>query len=463
MQSPDILQGDIKKCLFYLSVPLVCSMFMDTFNTIIDALWLGKSSTEALAAVNLAAFPIWMMYAVMGIVCVGVNSLLAQKIGEASISPKNQSDADAVASLGIGMSLCLGVILAAGVIWKGRSLLAFMAGPDSPLVDLGYSYLAFIFLFAPIYSLSEVLMAILRAHGDTKTPMHAYFIGCGLNIVLDPLFIFGWGPIPRWDILGAALASNVAFLIATLWMLWLIGRGRLKYRLPASRQRCFSWSIIGSILRIGSPPALASCVFSAVYMLLSPTISSFGTPAVAAIGIGHKLESATYLFCYGVAMACVTMIGQNIGARQYERAKAIAWTGVRFALLFSSALGLLFWLSPEPLTALFSSDPNVLSEANNYVTILAPAQLFAGVCVLIDGIFAGVGKTWPCMCVSIPCSLMRVPIAYWVTYHLNAGVSGVWIAISAMCILRGAIMACLFVGGVWEQDESKAVPAQAPV
>ena len=425
-------------------------MFMDTFNQVVDALWLGRSGTETLAAVNLAAFPIWMMYAVMGIVCVGVNSLLAQKLGEASLRPAAQKEAEAVASLGIGMSLCLGVVLAAAVIVWGRNILAYMAGPGSPLIDLGYSYLGFIFLFTPIYSLSEVLMAILRAHGDTKTPMNVYLLGCGLNIVLDPLFIFGWGPIPRLDIFGAALASNLAFLFAALWMIVLIGRGRLQYRFPSRRESCFSWNLFWGVLKIGSPPALASCVFSGVYMLLSPMVSSFGMEAVAAVGIGHKLENVTYMFCYAVALSCVTMIGQNVGAKQFSRADEIAWTGAKFALVFSSAVGLVYWFVPDLLTVWFSHDAAVISEADRYISILAPAQIFAGVCVLIDGIFAGVGKTWPCMCVSIPCSLLRVPLAYWAIHTWGMDVSGVWITISAMCILRGLIMMVLFGRGSWK-------------
>lgn len=450
MQAPDILQGNIKKCLLYLSIPLMCSMFMETFNNIVDALWLGRSGTEALAAVNLAAFPIWMMYAVMGIVCVGVNSVLAQKVGETSWRPEAEKEASALASLGIAMSLVLGTVLAAAALVGGRALLRYMAGDGSPLIELGYCYLGFIFIFTPIYSLSEVLMAILRAYGDTKTPMNVYLLGCGLNIVLDPLLIFGWGPIPRLDIFGAALASNLAFLIATLWMLCLIGQGRLAYRLPLRREKYFSWPLVWSILKVGSPPALASCVFSAVYMLLSPIVSAFGMEAVAAVGIGHKLENVTYMFCYAVALACVTMIGQNVGAKQYARANEIAWTGAKIACVFSCGVAVIYGFSPDVLTMSFSHDPAVISEADRYITILAPAQIFAGVCVLIDGIFAGVGKTWPCMCVSIPCSLLRVPIAYWATHTWHMDAAGVWITISAMCILRGAIMMVLFWRGSWK-------------
>ena len=428
----------------------MCSMFMETFNNIVDALWLGRSGTEALAAVNLAAFPIWMMYAVMGIVCVGVNSVLAQKVGEASWRPEAEKEAEALASLGISMSLGLGAVLALGVLLWGRELLRYMAGSGSPLIELGYCYLGFIFVFTPIYSLSEVLMAILRAHGDTKTPMHVYLLGCGLNIVLDPLFIFGWGPIPRWDIFGAALASNLAFLLATLWMVCLIGSGRLKYQFPTHGESYFSWPLVKDILRVGSPPALASCVFSGVYMLLSPVVSAFGMEAVAAVGIGHKLENVTYMFSYAVALACVTMIGQNVGAKQYERAESIAWEGAKISFLFSLLVGAVYGFFPDALTDWFSRDPAVIKEADRYVMILAPAQLFAGVCVLIDGIFAGVGKTWPSMCVSIPCSLLRVPLAYWATHVWNMDASGVWMTISAMCILRGAVMMVLFRRGSWK-------------
>ncbi len=289
--------------------------------------------------------------------------------------------------------------------------------------------------------------------------MRAYLLGCGLNIVLDPLFIFGWGPFPRWDVFGAALASNIAFTIATLWMLYLIGKKRLAYQMAEGRLYSWNWPLIRGVLRIGAPPALASCVFSAVYMLLSPIVSSFGVEPVAAIGIGHKLENITYLVCYGVSMTCVTMIGQNVGAKQYERANAIAWEGLRFAAAFSTCVAAAFWFFPHVFTMWFSNDAAVLAEADSYIRIQAIAQIFAGICVLVDGIFAGVGRTWPSMCVSIPCSLLRVPIAYLATQTWMLGVSGVWVAVGAMCVLRGFVMLVLFLAGVWKDKSWSLEPA----
>lgn len=453
MTSPDILRGSIRRTLLVLSVPLVCSSLMETLNSIVDALWLGWSGTEGLAAVNISAFPIWMMYAILGVVTTGVNSLLAQKLGESTLRAEARHEADQVASIGMLLGLALSCVMVVSALLWGRDLLTFMAGAGSPLIDLGYCYLGFFFLLAPLYGVTEVLMAILRAYGDTKTPMKAYIVGCTLNVVLDPFLIFGWGPFPRWDVFGAVLASNLSMFVSLLWLIWRIQRGDLLYKFSTSHSLTWDWGLTWGVVRIGAPPALASCTFSFVYMMVTPIISSFGVSSVAALGIGHKLENVTYMVGYGLAMACVTMVGQNVGARQYERATKIAWEGFRLIFGFSSAVAAAYWLVPQVFTCIFSDDPLVLTDANLYLRYMGPVQVFAGVGMLINGIFAGVGQTWPAFVVDIPCALLRIPLAYIATYTFTLGIAGVWLALSLMCGLRGLLMLWLFCAGKWKNAE----------
>ncbi len=450
MKNNDILNGDIITVLLRLSLPLIGSLLLETFFNMVDAMWLGWNGTEVLAAANLSAFPLWMMYAVIAIVSVGTNSLVAQKLGEATIRSEAKQEAENIASIGLFLTIWLGLVQGAAVLIWGRQLMSFMAGGDPVLVELGYCYLGFIFLFCPIYCINEVLTSILRAYGDTKTPTYVFAFTCILNLILDPLFIFGWLGCPRWDIFGAALASNISYSLGTLLLIYLMVSKRVVYQLAHSRPKDISWSMIWSMIKIGGPPALASFVFTLVYMLISPVVSSFGVEAVAALGIGHRLEGLSYVVCYAISLACITMVGQNVGARQYERAEAIAEKGLQLAVILASIIALLFLLVPKYLVYWFSGDPQVHATAILYLRILAIPQLFAALGSITDGVFSGVGKTWPPMCVSVPCSLARVPIVYLITSVLGYGVIGVWLTIGIMTSVRGALMFLLFVKGVWK-------------
>lgn len=451
--SHDFTRGSISRGFWILAIPMLGAMFLETLFNLVDAMWVGRSGTEALAAVNLSSFPIWMLFAIAGIVTTGANSLVAQKLGELrSKGLTDDSQAQELASLSVGMAAVVGFIQTAAVVVWGRDIIGMMAGshPDvACLADLGYSYLAFVFLFAPVICLNEAFAAILRAYGDTKTPMIVFSVGFFANLVLDPLFIFGWGPIPRMDVFGAALATNISFVVVLALYIWLLSRGKLAYRLPKKRIVRLDWQAMRRMVVIGFPPSIASVVFSLVYMAISPVVGSFGTEAIAALGIGHRVEGINYAVCYAVSLACVTMIGQNVGARRIDRAERTAWRGIIIAVSVNGLAALCFSLFPREIVSLFANDPVVLDIAQHYLQIMAISQVFSGAATVAEGVFAGAGKTWPPMCVSIPVNVLRIPAAYVGVFTFGVAITGIWWIITLLTIVRGAAIFWLFAAGKW--------------
>lgn len=448
----DLTQGSVSRALFHLALPLMGAMFLETSFNIVNAIWVGRTGTTSFAAVNLSSFAIWMLFALAGIVTTGTNAVVAQRLGAAAGRPEELEGARLAGALGIRSAILLGVVQAAVVLVGGRWLLRAMAGgsPDvEALVDLGYAYLAFLFLFAPVHCANEAISSVLRAYGDTRTPMKVYAIGFSVNFLLDPFLILGWGPFPRLDILGAAIATNVSILLVLVMYTVLLARGRLVYRLPEAPPARLDRPLLRRIVSIGLPPSLASVVFCLVYMLLTPIIGHFGPEALAALGIGHRVEGISYLVCYGFSLAAVTLVGQNIGAGREDRAEQAAWTAAGVVAVFTTLVGFTFWFSPGPLASLFTHDPEVHRMAVEYLRIIALSQVFMGVAIVLDGAFAGAGRTLPPTLVSVPTALARVPVAYVAALQWNVGLAGVWWAICSLTVLRGAVTLTLFRLGLW--------------
>lgn len=443
----DLTRGSVSRALFHLALPLMGAMFLETSFNIVNAIWVGRTGTTSFAAVNLSSFPIWLLFALAGIVTTGTNAVVAQKLGG-----EDPAGARVAGALGIRWAILLGVVQSVAVLLGGRLLLRSMAGPNpdvEALVDLGYAYLAFLFLFAPVHCANEAISSVLRAYGDTRTPMKVYALGFTVNFLLDPFLILGWGPFPRLDILGAAIATNVSFLLVLTIYTVLLARGRLVYRLPEAAPRSLDRALLKRIVSIGLPPSLASVTFCLVYMMLTPIVGHFGAEALAALGIGHRVEGISYLVCYGFALASVTLVGQNIGAGREDRAEQAAWTATGVVAAFTTVVGFTFWFAPGPLASLFTDDPEVHRIAVQYLRIIAVSQVFMGVAIVLDGAFAGAGRTVPPTMVSVPTALMRVPVAFFAVFHWGVGLVGVWWAISSLTILRGALTLGLFRAGLW--------------
>jgi Na+-driven multidrug efflux pump len=213
------------------------------------------------------------------------------------------------------------------------------------------------------------------------------------------------------------------------------------------------WRDLGQIVWIGLPKAATGILFSGIYMALTRITSSFGTPNIAALRIGHIYEGITFLSAVGFSIAAGAHVGQNLGASQPKRAGRAAWTTSGIVALYTALIGVAFYLFPLPLARVFTIDPHVAAAAALYLTILAVSQPFMGTEIVLEGSFSGAGNTIPPMMIQLPITALRYPAAYLLAFHTDLGVAGVWWAISGSSILKCLLMAWWFRKGRWARTE----------
>jgi putative MATE family efflux protein len=284
--------------------------------------------------------------------------------------------------------------------------------------------------------------AAFRASGDARTPFLLLAVSVGFTLILDPVLIMGIGPAPRLGIAGAAISTVATRTVAFALGLWLVLRG------GQLRFAGFDWRAIGSICRVGLPTAATGIVFSLIYVFVTRSATGFGTPALAALGIGHRVESWLYMIGVGFGAATAAIVGQNLGARRQDRAERAGW----LATGFCTALGLVFcvaelWI-PERFASIFSNDPAVIAEGARYLRIAAISQLAISAEIVLEGALGGAGHTLAPMLSSTVITVSRIPLAAWAA--LRWGVVGIWWVISLTAIARGLAMVWLWRSGGWK-------------
>lgn len=446
-----LINRNLHSTIFELSVPGMISSVLMTMFQLVDAYWIGKLGTVALAAISGSAFVIWALISLTAMSANGITTLVAQNIGGLKINA-------ARLSAGHGLILNTGIAIALSVIvfLFQDTLFAAMGFSDS-VSDDARQYLSIISAGLFLLFGFTGLEAVFRGLGDTFTPTLIIAITLVLNAILDPVFIFGWFGLPELKIGGAALATVLSHGVAVLICLYFL---RKKHFNPDFKLR-IEWPIIRRILSIGLPIATGGFIFSFIYIFLTNIISKFGMPAVAAIGIGHRIEGVAWFACVGFSVAAATLVGQNVGAGRIKEAQRAAWWVNGYGVIVLLIVSIIFYVFPAELMGIFTNDQIVRAYGVEYLRIVAIFEIFLGFEVIMEGAFSGAGYTLPVMLVNVPLSAARIPLAWYLSVHLDWGINGVWWAIALSTFLKGFINAILFSAGLWKRkipDQNNAFP-----
>jgi putative MATE family efflux protein len=441
----DLTQGPITSTIFRLAWPVVISMFVETARGIANMFWVGKLGAVHLAAVVSATFLTWFIYVLSDVISVGTVALVARYVGA-----KDEAKAAYVARQAYLFAILSSLTLALIMILVGGRYAFHLMGTEPEVTRLGVDFVRIVFAGTTFLFLIETFGACFRGSGDTKTPMKVLLISLGLHIVLDPLLIFGIGPFPRLETNGAALATFLSEGVAVSIYVFLIIRGKLRFRLSLLPIFNLNLSVVRKILKIGLPLSASGIIFILVYILLNKVTATFGTEAIAALGIGNRMESLSFLTCFGFSQAAAALVGQNLGAKKPERAERCAWRTVQIVVLITGFISVVFVLFPRWISSFFISDPKVVEIAIDYLRILALSQVFMALEIVLEGSFSGAGNTIPPMTVSIPGSVLRVPLAYLIAIFWGVGVNGIWWAITLTTIAKGTTLAFWFKQGNWK-------------
>ncbi len=440
----NITEGPILRQIVRLAWPAVSAMFLRTALTITNAIWVGRLGAAEMAAVISSMFVIWFLFSAVDIIGTGTVAVISRFYGAREIDKVAHTARQAVYIAVAGAV----VTTIAGILGADFMFSVMQTAPD--VAQLGTTYLRIFFAFAAVLILDELFGAIFRATGDTKTPLIISLTSTILNIILDPLLIFGIGPFPKMGVAGAATGAVASMTVGLILYAVMLLRGRLTFRFDWKNSRGVDFGMIGQIVRIGLPLAAAGIIFSVVYLFMNRITASFGTEAVAALGIGNRCESLSYLICFGFSVAVATLVGQNLGAKKPERAAQSTWYTVWITCGITLLISLGFILFPTLIASAFIDDAKVKAITADYLIILALSQSFMAIEIIMEGAFSGAGNTLPPMVVSVVGSFARWPLAWFICYPLGVGVDGVWWSITLTSIVKGTVLALWFRRGKWK-------------
>jgi MATE family, multidrug efflux pump len=419
-----------------LAVPAVAMMACHFSFNLIDSIWVGRLiGPAALAAVSTSGFYVWVALSLGEMVEIGLIAIAARRHGEG-----NPEQAARAAAAAVAYALFAGLVVSVAGELLADTMFRIMSVPPE-VAGLGHAYLSTWLLGGPLVFGFFAIEATFRAAGDTRTPFLMLAGSVCVSILLDPLLIIGLGPFPRLGVEGAALASVMVrgggFLLGLAIAL---RRGLVRVAAP-------DWRALPTILRIGAPLSLAGVLLSLIYMWLTRFTSRFGTPALAALGVGHKMEGLGFIAISGFALAAGALVGQNLGARQEARARDAVRLTIGYCLVVTATTAVAFLVIPARLVALFTPDPQVIADGVLYLRVIAFAQIGQSFELILEGALAGAGYTfWP-QIASTTLTAMRIPLAAW--WSRAIGLLGIWLALSVTAISRGIAMILFWKGGRW--------------
>ncbi|MDO4706904.1 MAG: MATE family efflux transporter [Porphyromonadaceae bacterium] len=431
-----LTQGNLGSHLYKLALPIMGTSFVQMAYSFTDMAWLGRLSSQAVAAVGCISVFIWIATSVAFFNKVGSEVTISQSIGAGRLG-----EARLYASLNATMSLVVGCSVAVlFALFAPQLVDLYLLSGVVRAEALEYFYISLWGL--PAVFLTSALFGIYNASGNSDVPFRSLLLGGVCNILLDPLFIhiFGWGVSgAAWATLMSELLSLGYFLYRLRWVDRLFDEFPLLIR-PL-------WPQLGRIVQVGAPVATLNVLFALISVYMGRLASSVGGHiGVAALTTGGQLEALTWNTSQGITTALCSIVGQNYAARLYDR----VWATLRIALINTLVIGLvgtlIFVFGGRELFALIVPDPVVYEVGANYLRISGYSQIFMMIEITIQGLFYGVGRSYLPASISIIGNTLRIPLTIWLV-TLGFGLDAVWWAISVTTILKGlaAILALLFL------------------
>jgi putative MATE family efflux protein len=396
-----MLAGPIVPTILVLAAPNVLNVAMQSLVSISDSWFIAQLGIVDLAALALV-FPTQMALGQMsaGAMGGGVSSSVARALGSG-----NRAAADAAAAHALVIALAMACLFAIAFVGFGRPIYGALGGSGHAL-DAAEAFATVLFVGCFAHWIANTLASVLRGTGDMKTPGLALVATAALQIPLTGTLTLGWFGAPALGIRGPAAASVISFTLAALWMgTRLIGRGAaLKLHWPKGG---FRWQSFNDILKVGLIACLVVILTNGTVLLVTALIGRAGDAAIAGYGIGSRLEYMLVPISFGIGATLTTLVGTNIGARQYARAQRLAWIGAFMAGGIAAAIGIVVAIWPDLWLGLFTTNAGALASGRTYLSIVGPAYGFFGLAMALYFASQGTGEmVWP-----VIANLSRITIA----------------------------------------------------
>ncbi|GAA0755598.1 MULTISPECIES: MATE family efflux transporter [Clostridium] len=437
-KSVNLVSGNIVNTLLKLSIPILGTSFIQMAYNLVDMMWVGRIGSDAVAAVGTAGFFTWFGSSLVFISKIGTEIGVSQSIGKDDIKEKNKFIYN-----GLFINIITAIIYMCLLIIFRKQLIGFFKLGEANIINMSIEYLVIV-SFGMIFSfLNPLFSGIFNASGSSKIPFFINTVGLIINIIFDPILIFGLLGFPRLGVIGAALATVGAQAIVTF--IFIIAFIRNGYSLTLKNKKYIDKNNMNKICKLGIPTALQNCMFAFFAMIIGRIISAWGPTAIAVQKVGSQIESISWMTAEGFATALTAFIGQNYGANKWDRILKGYKVAMSMAIMVGIFATILLVFSGDKVFSAFIPEAGIVSKGAVYLKILGYSQLFMCIEITTAGAFSGLGNTLTPSWVSIIFTGLRIPLAMLLSSIPLLGIDGVWWSISGTSIVKGILLLGLFI------------------
>jgi len=453
-----LTEGSIPSELFRFTLPILFANILQSLNGSVNSIWVGRYLGEAaLTATSNANTVMFLLIGAAFGVALAATILIGQCIGANDIASTKRVVGTS-ASFFAGVSVTMGV---AGLVFCRPLLIAMSTPADS--LPLAVAYMRVIFLAVPFLYMYAFVMAVLRGAGDAKTPFYFMLLSVGIDIALNPLLIFGLGPLPRLGVAGSALATFIAQAVSLTALIRHLYRKRHLLVLHREELRLLKvdWSIVGTLVRKGVPMSAQMLVISLSAVLMITLVNRFGVDTTAAFGAGLQLWNYIQMPAFAVGMAVSAMTAQNVGAGKWQRVTSIARTGVLYSVALTGSIVLAIELLDRYVFGVFlPATSSALALASHMNRIVTPAFIFFGISVALFGVVRATGAVMaPLIILTISLLAVRFPLAelFLTRYQIDA----IWWSFPISSVLSAILSLAYYRYGGWRHARMRSAPQAA--
>jgi len=440
----DYTTGNLNRAILLLAIPMVLEMVLESLFAVVDVMWVGRLGANAVATVGLTESMLSLVFAVGIGLSMSTTAMVARRIGEKDPEGAAVAAVQAIVLGGI-ISVAIGVPC---FIYAG-DLLRLM-GASSEIVSVGTGYARICLGGSCAVLLLFLNNAIFRGAGDAAIAMRLLWVSNIINLILDPCLIFGWGPFPKLGVTGAALATFIGRSIGVMYQFYRLMKGTERIRV-LTRQIHVKVDVLWRLLRVSLTGILQFAIAHTSWIGLVRIVSTFGAAALAGYTIAIRIVIFVILPSWGLSNAAATLVGQNLGAGEPDRAEKAVWRTGFYNMIFLGVLGLFFVLFAEPMVRLFISDPEVVPLGATCLRIISCGNIGYAYGMVMLQAFNGAGDTiTPTIVNFFGFWMLEIPLAYWLAIRMNFRSNGAFWAIVVAEAAIAVASAILFKRGKWK-------------
>ncbi len=440
----DFTNISLRRAIFMLAIPMILEMLMESVFALVDILYVSQISVNAVATIGLTESVITLVYAVAIGLSIAATAIVARRVGQ-----KKLKDASQVAVQVIFLGIFISAIVSIIGIFYAKEILALM-GAEPDLINEGYGYTQILIGGNVTIMLLFLINGVFRGAGNASVAMWVLILSNGLNIILDPIFIFGFGPIPAYGVEGAAIATTIGRGTGVVFQLFILfyGYSKIKIRFKDFVLRTV---VMLNLIKVSIGGIGQFLIGTSSWVFLMRIMSEFGSEVLAGYTIAIRVMMFTIMPAWGLANAAATLVGQNLGANEPERAERSVYKTAHYNAIFMGIVSIIYLIFAPQIIKLFTDVPDVVEYGSLCLRILASGYVFYGYGMVFIQSFNGAGDTRTPTYINLFCFyLFQLPFAYFVAIILDYGPVGVFWAITSAEVMVAVIGILWFKKGTWK-------------